>query len=97
MVSSSCHYIEELRDFSLSSDREEALYQQLYNEIRKRILTQQFMVGMRLPASRQLAKDLKVSRNTVQQALWQLQAGGYLVAKRGSGVFVTATIPDHYH
>lgn len=86
----------ECRDISLSINSKEALYQQLYHEIRTRILDKRLINGQRLPASRELAKELNVSRNTVQLALTQLQAEGYLTSKTGSGVFVSAQIPDDY-
>jgi len=84
------------RDICLATESDEALYQQLYHEIRSRILNRRFISGMRLPSSRELAKELKICRNTVMQALLQLQTEGYLEAKAGSGVFVSALIPDDY-
>ena len=62
----------ECRDISLDNGAKEALYQQLYQAIRTRILNRRFTVGQRLPASRELAKELKVSRNTVQLVLSQI-------------------------
>jgi len=48
--------------------------------------------GARLPSSRTLQRDLGVSRNTVLSALEQLAAEGYLIGRRGSGVFVAAHV-----
>lgn len=87
----------ECRDIVLNNTKEEPLYQQLYQAIQARILSKRLIAGMRLPASRVLAKELNISRNTVQQALAQLQAEGYLESRTGSGVFISARIPDHYH
>lgn len=44
--------------------------------------------GHRLPSSRQLAADWHVARNTVDDALAQLQAEGMLVRRVGDGTFV---------
>ncbi|MER5780340.1 PLP-dependent aminotransferase family protein [Streptomyces mobaraensis] len=44
--------------------------------------------GARLPSSRQLAADLRVSRSVVVEAYEQLSAEGYLVARHGSGTRV---------
>ncbi|QCR37408.1 PLP-dependent aminotransferase family protein [Nissabacter sp. SGAir0207] len=52
--------------------------------------------GSRLPATRDLARELEVSRNTVLYAYEQLQAEGYLQAKTGSGTAVAEILPDSY-
>ncbi|MFM2448116.1 MAG: hypothetical protein RIS44_566 [Pseudomonadota bacterium] len=44
--------------------------------------------GQRLPASRVLAQDLRVSRVTVEAAYAQLEAEGYLLRHTGRGSFV---------
>jgi GntR family transcriptional regulator/MocR family aminotransferase len=44
--------------------------------------------GRRLPSSRQLAADWRVARNTVDDALAQLQAEGVVVRRVGDGTFV---------
>ena len=48
----------------------------------------------RVPSSRTLARDLGVARNTVDAALSQLVADGYLVRHRGAGSFVAEHIPE---
>jgi GntR family transcriptional regulator/MocR family aminotransferase len=50
--------------------------------------------GRRLPASRLLARELGVSRNTVNGALDQLRAEGYLEARARGGTFVASRLPD---
>ncbi len=45
----------------------------------------------RLPASRQMAEDLGVARNTLRDALYQLEKEGLLETRPGSGTYVTAT------
>ena len=49
--------------------------------------------GSRLPATRSLAADLGVGRNTVLSAYDQLHAEGYLDGRVGSGSFVSAELP----
>ncbi len=49
--------------------------------------------GDRLPASRELATTLGVSRNTVVFAFQQLLAEGYFVSRVGSGTFVAEDLP----
>ena len=45
----------------------------------------EFEPGQRLPSERDLAASLEVSRTSVREALQRLQAGGYVVARRGRG------------
>ncbi len=45
-------------------------------------------VGQRLPAEREMAEKLKVSRNTVREAYLSLAAKGILSSHRGRGTFV---------
>lgn len=64
------------------------IYEQLYMQIQDKIMTGKWEFGMRLPSSRQLAKDLLISRNTVELAYQQLLAEGYLFTKPRSGIYV---------
>jgi GntR family transcriptional regulator/MocR family aminotransferase len=70
------------------------LHKQLYEEIRGAILSGRLGRGARLPATRALAADLGISRNTVAGAFDQLLGEGYLQGKVGSGTYVTATLPE---
>lgn len=58
------------------------LQQQLYQRIKQGILHGQLAAGATLPATRQLAAELQVSRNTVLNVWTQLQAEGYLMSDR---------------
>ncbi len=70
------------------------LHRQIYFGVRAAILDGRLRPGARLPASRALAKDLAVSRNTVTAAFDQLVAEGYVEARTGAGSFVPAHLPD---
>jgi GntR family transcriptional regulator / MocR family aminotransferase len=78
-----------MKILSLNSQLKVPLYRQLYNEIRTAILSGRLQPGVQLPASRDLAAELKVSRNTVLNAYEQLLAEGYIHGKEGSGTFVS--------
>jgi GntR family transcriptional regulator/MocR family aminotransferase len=69
------------------------LHRQIYFGIRGAILDGRLRPGVRLPASRALARALSVSRNTVTSAFDQLAAEGYIEARTGSGSFVPAHLP----
>ena len=72
----------------------EGLQQQIYGSVRRAILEGVLTPGTRIPSSRALATDLGVSRTTTLLAVQQLQAEGYLTARRGSGTSVAAELPD---
>ena len=63
-------------------------YRILYEAVRCSILSQQLIPGARLPSTRELARDLGLSRNTVLSTFEALLAEGYIVARTGSGTFV---------
>lgn len=64
------------------------LHRQLYNSLRAHILDGRLPPKTRLPATRVLANDLGVSRNTVIAAYDALLAEGYLDSIAGSGTRV---------
>lgn len=72
----------------LDGGKDKPLFAQLYSEICRLILNQRLTSGTKLPASRAMARDLGISRTTVLSAYEQLEAEGYIEARRGAGVFV---------
>jgi GntR family transcriptional regulator/MocR family aminotransferase len=72
----------------LDLDGQGARYAQLIRALKGAILDGRVVAGARLPASRSLARELDMSRNTVLAAYEQLQAEGFLLGRVGSGSFV---------
>lgn len=70
------------------------LYRQLYQELRKAILTGRLPSGSQLPSTRGLADEVGISRTTVLTAFDQLAAEGYLEGHIGSGTYVATRLPD---
>lgn len=70
-------------------DRRRRLSDQLYQALRARVLDGRLGSGTRLPASRDLALMLSLSRNTVVRAYEQLYAEGYLESRVGDGTYVS--------
>ncbi len=60
----------------------------LESALREAIRGGRLAPGTRLPASRQLAADLGLARNTVADAYAQLVAEGWLAARQGAGTWV---------
>ncbi|MEO6352535.1 MAG: PLP-dependent aminotransferase family protein [Burkholderiaceae bacterium] len=67
---------------------------QIYQLLRAAILSHQLPAGLQLPSSRELARELAMSRNTVTHAYEQLIAEGYLETRAGAGTFIADTMPD---
>src|SRR5262249_48774000 len=61
---------------------------QLEGGLREAIRTGRLPVGERLPSSRELARELRVSRGLVQECYAQLIAEGYLESRVGSATRV---------
>lgn len=86
-----------LSDFLLQRiDRnsDKPVNRQLYQVIREAILSHKVPGGLQLPSSRDLARELRMSRNTVTYAYEQLAAEGYVETRVGAGTFVADTVPD---
>lgn len=69
------------------------LYQQIADRIRELIEGGQFPAGSRLPAERELAQQLGVSRPSLREALIALEIAGNVEIRMGSGIYVN-TGPD---
>ncbi len=81
-------------DLAFTPDRHsgEPVYRQLESYLRGLIAAERLAPGTKIPASREIAAALGVSRNTVSQAYEDLVAEGLLTAHVGQGTFV-ATRP----
>ena len=64
------------------------LYRQIADQLRALIGKGEFAVGTRLPAERDLARQLGVSRPSVREALIALEVEGWVEVRIGSGVYV---------
>ncbi len=73
---------------------ERPLHRQIYFAVREAILEGRLKPGARLPASRTLARELGVSRNTVMAAFEQLRAEGYIDGRVGAGSFIPQHLPE---
>src|SRR3546814_12447500 len=79
----------------IDADSGLSLQLQIFEQIRHLIADGRLRPGMRMPASRRLASDLGVSRNTVVLAYERLTEEGYLEMRQPVGTFVSSDlIPD---
>jgi DNA-binding FadR family transcriptional regulator len=64
------------------------LYRQIAEQLRTLMSGGEFEPGSRLPAERDLARQLGVSRPSVREALIALEVEGWVEVRTGSGVYV---------
>ncbi|MFD5245728.1 PLP-dependent aminotransferase family protein [Amycolatopsis sp. NPDC058340] len=75
--------------FHISLDGHTNLAARIYRQLRDGILDGRLRAGERLPPTRELARELDVSRNTVAVAYERLTAEGFLDSHVGRGTFVS--------
>jgi GntR family transcriptional regulator/MocR family aminotransferase len=63
-------------------------YAQLMRALKSAILDGRLATGVRLPPTRELARELELSRTTVLAAYEQLRAEGFIEGRTGSGSYV---------
>jgi GntR family transcriptional regulator/MocR family aminotransferase len=83
-----------LPPIALQDGEEIPIYRQLYDWFRQAIIGGQLRPGQRVPSTRNLAAELKISRMPVLGAFEQLLAEGYLETFIGAGTRVARSIPD---
>lgn len=84
---------------SLLSDNMKAITrvsvtQQIVDAIKEDIANGHFSAGQKLPAELSLCRMMNVSRSSVREALYQLQAEGYVELRPGKGAFVHSASPN---
>jgi GntR family transcriptional regulator/MocR family aminotransferase len=66
----------------------------LYGALRRKILEGSLRPGVRLPATRDLARQYGLARGTIVNAFEQLKSEGYIEGSVGSGTHVNRILPD---
>lgn len=73
--------------WSFSSDK--AVYLQVMEEIKLRIISGFYPSGTKIPSVRDLAEEARVNPNTMQKALSELEREEMIFSQRTTGKFVT--------
>lgn len=68
------------------------VYQQIADQIREIIEERPLTIGSRLPAERDLAQQLGISRPSLREALIALEIEGIIEIRSGSGIYVLTPI-----
>jgi len=72
------------------------LHKQVYEAFCAAIVGRNLRAGQKVPSSRSLAVELKISRIPILTAYSQLHAEGYFETRSGSGTFVSSSLPDQW-
>jgi len=73
---------------TIDRSRDEPVYEQVADQIRRLVATRALPPGTALPSVREIARDLGVGLNTVARAYRLLQADGFISIRNRSGVTV---------
>jgi GntR family transcriptional regulator len=78
--------------FPVDPDDPRPLYVQIVDEVRRSILRRSLRPEDALPSVRELAGDLRLNPNTVQNAYRELEREGLVYVRRGQGTFVSPSV-----
>ena len=78
----------------LDHSSRQSLQSQIFDQLRQLILGGKLKPGAPVPASRVLADQLSISRNTVLLVYDRLIAEGYLQSRRAIGTYVNIELPE---
>ena len=67
-------------------------YIEIYNHFKELIQSEQLKSGEKIPSVRKAADIFSVSKTTIQNAYFELQADGYIISSEKSGYFVCDNI-----
>lgn len=70
-------------------DENTPIYIQIMNYIKRKIITEEYKKGDKLPSVRELAEAIKVNPNTVQRAYQELEREEVAYTQRGMGRYIT--------
>jgi GntR family transcriptional regulator/MocR family aminotransferase len=70
----------------------QTIHRQLYEQLKKGIYEGMLLPGDRMPSSREMSAELKISRNSVLQVFEQLMMEGFFETLTGSGTFISKNI-----
>ncbi len=76
----------------IDNNSSKALYEQIYDELTRLILSKVLKPDEKLPSVRELAAMIKINPNTIQRAYKSLEENNYIYSIKGVGNFVKDSI-----
>ncbi len=77
-------------DIIIRNSSGQPIYEQIFTQLKNRIVSGDLSEGEALPSIRALAKDLRISVITTKRAYDELEAAGFIDTVAGKGCFVAA-------
>ncbi|MDL2217353.1 GntR family transcriptional regulator [Christensenellaceae bacterium OttesenSCG-928-M15] len=74
---------------------EQSKYASLANSLREDIFTGKYQMGEKLPSENELCKELRLSRQTIRQAIGVLEQEGIVERRQGSGTYIASIKRDN--
>ncbi|WP_055105649.1 GntR family transcriptional regulator [Paenibacillus ihumii] len=78
----------------ISNSSKEAIYIQIKNQIKEKVLSGELVEGDALPSMRQLAMDLHISVITTKRAYEELEKEGFIYSIVGKGSYIAEQNAD---
>ena len=75
-------------NFSIEKNSTVSIYQQLINQVTRKVQNGELPSGKKLPTVRELADQLGIARGTVKHAYEELERKGLITMTRGKGTFI---------
>lgn len=69
-------------------DQTQAIYRQIIDDFKKRIIRNELVKGDKIPSQREYAESVRVNPNTVQRAYREMELMGMVETVRGQGTFI---------
>jgi len=83
--------------FSIDIKSSKTVYQQIVDSVKRDVARGALAAGDRLPTIRELAAQLRVSRNTAARAYRELEQEGIIYTRSGGGSYIADTSSDLQH
>jgi len=80
--------------YSIDSRSAVPVYEQLKRQIILHIISGRLDDGEKLPSIRELAAAIRINPNTVAKTYRQLETDGFVISRKGLGVFVSAEVME---
>ncbi len=77
-------------DILISNSSGQPIYDQIYTQIKSKIISGELVEGEGLPSMRLLAKELRISVITTKRAYEELERDGFITSITGKGSFVAS-------
>ncbi|MGL5428347.1 MAG: GntR family transcriptional regulator, partial [Cetobacterium sp.] len=71
-----------------SAEKKIPIYLKIYEDLKNKIEKNEYPENSKLPSIRQLALKYKLNNITIMKAFTLLEKEGYIIKKRGIGIFV---------